>query len=394
MIDLNQYIEKYWDEITAHRHYLHAHPEHSGQEQNTANYIASALRKIGIEPKENIGGYGVTAVIKGNGNGKCVGLRADIDALEIQEETGVSYASQSPGIMHACGHDVHAAMLLGAARILTDIKDTFSGAVKLIFQPSEEDTSASGAKAMIADGCLNNPNVDAVFAQHVWPTIPIGHVAARANTMHGASDKFYLTVHGKSSHGGASPHKGVDAIIIAAQIISALQSIISRNVNPFDGCVLTIGTIQGGTRYNIIPDTVVMEGTCRTLTTDLQKQVIDQITKIATGVAQSMGGTCDVDYRIGYGVTANTKETYLHIKKSVELALGEDAFLIPEHPTLGGEDFSFYSHKVPCGIAWLGCKTDEQPDMSLHSSTFLPSDEVMRTGVAFLVSAAINYLKT
>ena len=310
-------VEKYWDKVKEHRYYMHTHPELSHYEKNTAAYIAETLKKMGLSPKENIGGYGVTAVIEGKGEGKCVGLRADFDALPITECTGVPFASENPGVMHACGHDAHAAMLLGAAYVLNEIRDEFAGKVKLVFQPSEEDAAGSGAKAMIADGCLEDPHVDAMFGQHVWPNLPYGKVGVRNGAMMASSDRFFITIKGKNSHGSA-PENGIDAIVIAAQVISALQTIVSRNVGPLDSAVVTIGTIHGGNRYNVIADEVKMEGTCRNLNPVIRNTMPDRIGNIVRGVSESMGGSCDFKYMKCYSPTVNDPEKFAIVRDSIE----------------------------------------------------------------------------
>ena len=392
MNDIKTRISEYWDQVRAHRRYLHTNPEPSHQEENTAAYVASALRDMGIPIKENVGGYGIIALIEGSKPGRCVALRADMDALEVEEATGAPFSSQLPGVMHACGHDMHTAMLLGAAYVLDSIKDQLNGTVKLIFQPAEEDAVASGAKAMIAEGCLENPHVDAICAQHVWPDVPAGKIAVRKNVVNAASDRFFLTVHGKSSHGGASPNEGVDAVVIAAQIINSLQTIVSRNTAPLQGCVLSIGTIHGGTRYNVVADTVRLEGTCRNLDPTMRKSMGRRIAKIASGIAESMGGTCDVDYRLCYGVNQNAPEAFELMSEGIIEAFGPDALLHPENSSLCGEDFSYFGDLIPSGFAWLGCRQENEPLMSLHSSTFLPAEEIMQQGIEFLVTTAVRFL--
>lgn len=282
-------------------------------------------------------------------------------------------------------------MLLGAARVLTELREQFSGCVKLIFQPAEEDAANSGAKAMIADGCLDG--VDAIFAQHVWPDFPLGTLAVRDGAMHAASDRFFITVHGKSSHGGASPQQGVDAIVIAAYIIAALQTIVSRNVGPLQSSVVSIGTIHGGSRYNIVADTVKLEGTCRNLDPAMRASMAERITKIARGVAEGMGGTCDVDYRYCYGVTGNTTETFTMMCDTIRESFGDAALIVPESGGLGGEDFSYYCAEIPGGFAWLGCHEEGREHMSLHNSGFLPPEETLHYGVEFLVNTALRYLR-
>ena len=223
-MELKERIALAQDSVIAHRRWLHAHPELSGQERNTAAYIATALRKMGLDPEENVGGYGVVAVIKGRKGSKCVGLRADFDALSIQEETGLPFVSENPGISHACGHDMHTAMLLGAAEVLSGMKEEFTGTIKLIFQPSEENAADSGAKRMIAAGVLENPPVDAIFAQHVSPNYPTGSIALNEGAMSASSDRFFIRIGGKSSHGSA-PESGVDAVTMGAQVITSYTHI-------------------------------------------------------------------------------------------------------------------------------------------------------------------------
>lgn len=237
--------------MVADRRYLHQHPELSHQEVNTAAYIAAQLREMGLSPRTGVGGNGVVAVIEGKAPGKCVALRADFDALPIVEATGLPFSSENEGVCHACGHDMHTAGLLGAARVLCDLRSEFSGCVKLVFQPAEEDVLDSGAVKMIEDGVLENPKVDAMFGQHIWPYYPVGKVAIRDGAMMASSDRFHITIRGKASHGSA-PESGIDAIAAAAQVISALQTIVSRRVSPLDSAVVTIGTIHGGARYNVI----------------------------------------------------------------------------------------------------------------------------------------------
>ena len=385
-------VEKYWDKVKEHRYYMHTHPELSHYEKNTAAYIADTLKKMGLTPKENVGGYGVTAVIEGKGEGKCVGLRADFDALPITECTGVPFASENPGVMHACGHDAHAAMLLGAAYVMNEMKEEFSGKVKLVFQPSEEDAAGSGAKAMIADGCLEDPHVDAMFGQHVWPNLPYGKVGVRNGAMMASSDRFFITIKGKNSHGSA-PENGIDAIVIAAQVISALQTIVSRNVGPLDSAVVTIGTIHGGNRYNVIADEVKMEGTCRNLNPVIRNTMPDRIGNIVRGVSESMGGSCEFKYMKCYSPTVNDPEKFAIVRDSIVEVLGEEGLVIPENSALGGEDFSFYCQEIPSAFFWLGCQDEDLPKYPIHHGKFLPKEESLIIGMKVMLTAALNFLK-
>ena len=392
MSEVRALIGKYWDKVREHREYLHRHPEPSHQEKNTAAYIAKVLREIGLEPRENVGGRGVVALIEGKGPGKCVGLRADFDALEITECTGVPFASENPGVMHACGHDTHTAMLLGAAYVLNELRESFSGCVKLIFQPAEEDAAASGARAMIADGVLENPHVDVMYGQHVWPALETGTVGIRNGTMMASSDRFFITIHGKSSHGGSNPDQGIDAIVVASYVVAALQTIVSRNVAPLDSAVISIGTIHGGTRYNIIADEVKLEGTCRNLNPEVRKTMPERITGLVKGVAEGMGATAEVDYRMCYSPTFNDPGQFKLMSEVITETLGGEALVIPENSSLGGEDFSYYCEKIPCCFNWLGCHEEGKPRHPIHNGNFLPDEAALPLGLEVLVSAALKYL--
>ena len=392
MSEVKQLIDKYWEQVRAHRIWFHQHPEPSHREHETAAYVAKVLREIGLTPQEHVGGCGVVAVIEGKGPGKCVGLRADFDALEITECTGAPFASQNPGVMHACGHDTHAAMLLGAAYVLNELRGEFNGRIKLIFQPAEEDAADSGSRAMIADGVLENPHVDVMYGQHVWPSLPTGTVGIRNGTMMASSDRFFITIHGKSSHGGAAPHEGVDAVVIGAQAITALQTIVSRSVAPLDSAVISIGKVSGGTRYNIVADEFRMEGTCRNLNPAVRKTMPERIRKIVCGIAEGMGGTAEVDYRMCYSPTVNDPAQFELMRGVITETLGEDALVIPENSSLAGEDFSYYCEQVPTCFNWLGCHEPGKPVYPLHSDHFLAQEACMPLGMEVMVNAALKFL--
>ena len=393
-MELKQIVEKYQPKIIEHRRHIHMNPELTGQEAETAAYIAQVLREMGLEPKEGVGGHGVVAIIQGRGPGKCVGLRADIDALPLNESTGLPYASCRPGAAHSCGHDAHAAMLLGAAYVLNELKGSFDGCVKLMFQPAEEDPMASGARRMIDEGVLEEPHVDAVIGQHVWPQYETGKIAIRNGAMMASSDRFFITVKGKSSHGSA-PENGIDAIAIAAQVISALQTIVSRRVSPLDSAVVTIGKISGGNRYNVIADEVVMEGTCRNLNPAIRRQMPARIENIVKGVCEGMGGGYDFRYVMGYSPTVNDPGMFDLVCETVREQLGENALEIPASSALGGEDFSFYCERVPGAFIWLGCRDPKVPAEELipiHNGGFAPQEEALPIGVEVMTAAALKYL--
>jgi len=379
------------ERVAEHRRWLHAHPELSGQEKETAAYIAAALRKMGLQPRENVGGYGVVALIEGRKGGKCVALRADFDALSIQEETDLPFTSENPGISHACGHDVHTAMLLGAAEVLLGMKEEFAGTIKLIFQPSEENAADSGAKRMIAAGVLEDPPVDAIFAQHVSPNYPTGSIALNEGAMSASSDRFFITVKGKSSHGSA-PESGVDAVAIGAQVITALQTIVARNISPLDSAVLTIGKVTAGSRYNIIAEECVMEGTCRTLNPQVQEQLPTRMEAIVKGIAESMGGAYEFKYIKGFIPTMNAPGEFALVRDTAQTLLGKDRVIIPEKSAMTGEDFSFFGKEVPAVFYWLGCQKADAPFYPLHNNRFAPDEAAMPKGMEVMIASALAYL--
>lgn len=390
MKNINSVIERYLDKIISYRRHIHENPELSHEESETAAFIAKTLREMGLEPTTGVGGNGVTAVINGKGAGKCVGLRADFDALPIQEVTGLPFASKKAGVSHSCGHDMHTAMLLGAAHVLLEMREEFSGSVKLIFQPAEEDVLNCGAAPMIANGALENPHVDAMIGQHVWPQYPVGHAAIRNGAMMASSDRFHITVNGKSSHGSA-PEDGVDAIVIAAQIITALQTIVSRKVSPRDAAVVSIGTIHGGDRYNVIANKVKLEGTCRNLNPAVRNLMPERITSIAKGVAEAMGGSCEVEYFKGYSPTVNDPAMFELVHGVMQEVIG-DKTVVPEMSALGGEDFSFYCEKIPCAFFWLGVQTPGKEFYPIHNGGFSPDERAIPIGIEIAVRSALEFL--
>ena len=351
---LQALIKKHSQAVQTHFRWLHAHPELSGQEQQTAAYIASALRDMGLEPQEGVGGYGVVALIRGNAPGRCVALRADMDALPIMEATDLPYISQNPGVMHACGHDAHVSMLLGAALVLNELKDHFAGCVKLIFQPSEENSADSGAKRMIADGVLENPHVDAIMGQHIDALADTGTISSRPGVASAASDRFTIEVEGVASH-VARPHLGTDAIVVAAQIITALQTVVSRNTDPRKSAVIGIGQIQGGERYNVVPSFVTMNGTCRTLDLDTRNLVERRMGETVNGIAEAMGAKCTLRYSRGYPSIMNRPDLVELVRQAAVPLCGVERVIIPKEVGMGAEDFSFYTEHVPAVYFKTGC---------------------------------------
>lgn len=396
MKDLKKLITEVIPEVTEYRKWLHRHPEPSHHEKAASEYIAEALVNIGLEPVKSASGYGISACIDGRKPSgerqRCIALRADFDALELTEKTGCDFASEKPGLMHACGHDVHAAMLLGEAKVLNELRDEFSGTVKLIFQPAEEDSLNSGAKEMIEAGVLEDPKVDAVLGQHVFPDVPVGKIWLDKHSASAASDRFRIEVRGKASHAGMAPERGIDAIVIAGQIIGAIQTVVSRRLGADEKAVISIGTIKGGERYNIIADRVIMEGTCRTVSDSTRSKAERLLREITAGIAAGSGGSAEVEYLRGLPSSLNDAELYELVSSEAAAALGKENVLDPGKTNMGGEDFAYYSRSVPSCFYFLGCSKDIDNSPPLHSSSFLPDEECMPYGIEIMVRSALRFL--
>lgn len=375
--------------VTARRH-LHRHPELSYQEKDTSAYVASWLEELGYEIQTGVGGYGVKAVLRGGKPGKAVALRVDMDALPIQEETGLDFASEHPGVMHACGHDVHTATLLGTARALKQIQADIAGTVVLIFQPGEE-VNPGGASLMIKDGVLANPQVDAIFGLHVAPGLDAGTMGFGAGAMLASPDDFSVTIIGKGGH-GAAPHLGVDPVMVAAQCLTLLQQVVARNVDPFKSAVLTIGTIHGGTAPNVIPDEVTFTGTIRTMDKGVQQMMPKRLEAVVRGVCEAAGASYKLEYDPGYPVLVNDVAC-TEIARAAALRVLDAAQVGGQTPSMGGEDFAFYLEQVPGNFARLGASAPGTVDAAgLHTSRLLIDEECLATGVAYYLSVVAEYL--
>ncbi|WP_422355162.1 M20 metallopeptidase family protein [Roseivirga pacifica] len=382
---------KHFESIVAIRRHIHAHPELSFEEHETAKYVAEQLRKLGIEPTEGVADTGITALIKGkNPDTKVVALRGDMDALPIQEENDVPYKSTNDGVMHACGHDVHTACLLGAATILNELKDEFEGTIKLVFQPGEE-KNPGGASLMIKAGALENPRPAAMLGQHVLPYIPTGKLGFRSGKYMASADEVYLTVKGQGGH-AALPDKAIDPIVIAAQIITALQTVISRNADPKMPTVLTFGAIHGGSAQNIIPNEVKIAGTFRALDEDWRFKAHDLITKLATSVAEGMGGSCDVNIDVGYPFLHNDEDTTAIARVAACEYIGEEN-IVDLDLWLGAEDFAYYSHEVPACFYRLGTGNEaKETTFGAHTPRFNVDEDAIELGIGFMAWNALKQL--
>ncbi len=383
---------KSFSEIVKLRRELHQCPELAFEEFDTGKIIARELENLNIRVKNGVGKTGLVGVLNGNVDGGVVALRADMDALPISEESDVPFASKNSGKMHACGHDAHMAMLIGAAKILSELKIEVNGTVKFLFQPSEE-KNPGGAPSMIKDGALADPNVDAVFGQHITTEIPVGKFGFRPGPLMASADELYFTVIGKGGH-GASPHNAIDPIPIAAQVITSLQNVISRMRNPLDASVLTIGSIHGGSATNVIPDEVKLAGTFRAMNEVWRKKALGLIKRTADETAKSLGGKCKVEISRGYPVLVNReKETEL-AQNSAAKIFGKKS-VVALHPVMSAEDFAYFLQKVPGTFWWIGAGNKKiGATASIHSSKFMIDENALTFGAAFLAFLTIEYLKS
>ncbi|MCK6618053.1 MAG: M20 family metallopeptidase [Cyclobacteriaceae bacterium] len=380
----------YASEVVKMRRHLHAHPELSYQEFETAAYITRQLSELGLAPRP-MATTGVIAEIKGkNPERKTIALRADIDALPIQETNNVAYKSTKPGIMHACGHDVHTSSLLGTARILSMLTDQFEGTVRLIFQPGEE-KHPGGASLLIKEGALKNPVPASIIGQHVFPLLPVGKVGFRTGKYMASSDEIYLKVIGKGGH-GAAPELAIDPVVIASHIIIALQQIISRHASPKNPSVLTFGRVQANGATNIIPDEVTMAGTFRTLNEGWRQEALKKIKSMAAALAEGMGGHCEVTISNGYPYLENNDELTERIRQAAEAYVGKEN-TVDLDITMGSEDFAYYSQVIPASFYRLGTRNEARGITSyVHTPTFDIDEEALALGPGLMAWMAVKEL--
>jgi amidohydrolase len=384
--------EKYCQDVIEFRRHLHANPELSYQEFNTLKYVAQQLRSFGIEPKEGIANTGLLAEINGkNPTKKTIALRADMDALPIVEANNVSYKSKNPGVMHACGHDVHTASLLGTAKILNEVKDQFEGTVRLLFQPGEE-KNPGGASYMIRDGALENPRPASIIGQHVFPLLPAGKIGFREGMYMASADEIYLRVIGKGGH-GAAPDLCIDPIVIASHIIIALQQIISRHANPRQPTVLTFGNIVGLGATNIIPNEVNIAGTFRAMNEEWRESALQKIKKMAESMAEGMGAKCQVEISRGYPYLENDPELTRRIKAATGEYVGLEN-VVDIDISLGAEDFAYYSQVVPASFYRLGTRNETKGITSyVHTPTFDIDEDALKVGPGLMAWMAVKELE-
>lgn len=393
MINIADKAKKLQSDIVKWRRYLHQIPEIGLELPKTSAYVSERLKEMGIEHKTGVGVSGIVGLIKGEKPGKAIGLRADMDALPIKEEADVPFASTNCN-MHACGHDTHTAMLLGAAKILQDNRDKIHGTVKLIFQPDEE--GSYGAKAMIKDGVMENPKLDSVLGLHIgsiFKEAGPGQIAIGYGKIMASFDKFSLRIKGHGCH-GAMPNIGVDPVAIAGNVITALQTIVSREMKPTHPSVVTLGKIQGGAAYNVIPDFVDIEGTFRAMDNDERQMIAKRIEEIAQGIAKGMRGS--IDYNIAWGAppVINNAEFTKGFYETAKKIIDKENIIEITEPTMGGEDMAYYLSEVPGTFFFLGgANPDKGPVYPHHNSKFIIDEDVFWIGTALLAQGALDWLE-
>ena len=393
-MDIKKRVNEIFEELIAIRRDIHMHPELGFEEYRTSKKIAAFLEKENIEYQTGIAKTGIVGIVRGKNqiNNRTVALRADIDALPITEETDLDYKSTINGKMHACGHDVHTTILLGAAKILKEMEDELDGNIKFFFQPAEE--TSGGALPMIKEGFLENPQVNFALGLHVMPYIKVGQVELKYGKLNASSDQIKITIKGESGH-GASPEKTIDSIFAASHIIVALQSFVSRNISPLNSVVLSFGKINGGTVGNVIADTVEFFGILRTLDNETRQFAKKRIKELAEYQAKSFGAEAIVEFEPGHESLINNDFVVDVLKEESEKLLSRDNILFKETPSLGVEDFSSFLNRVPGAFYHLGCGFSKGDIVKpLHSNKFEVDEECIKIGILLQVNTTLNLLNS
>ena len=379
-------VEKSTPALVALRRKLHEHPELAFEEHETAKAVGAFLSQQGIKFKTGIGKTGVVAIVEGAKPGPTLGIRADMDALPIVEQTGLPFASKVPGKMHACGHDVHTVIALGVAAALNEMKGELRGRVKFIFQPAEE--TLSGAQAMIADGVLDDPKMDLILGYHNWPAVPAGKVGYNQDVVMASADAFDITLKGREGH-GAHPHMGIDALAAAAHLVSQLQTIISREVKPISPAVLTVGELHAGTARNIIAGTATLKGIVRTMEAGLSEKIEEAMRRMLEGIKAGMRVDYTLDWKRVAPALRNHKPTLARVLSSAKETLGaENVIELPE-PSMGSEDFAWFAERIPAAHLRIGSKIDGL-DTAIHKANYDCNDLAIPVGVRVVTRAALE----
>ncbi len=384
--------DKYYPSVLRLRRHLHRYPELSFEEKETARFLRGRLKPLGLKISKNIGGTGFTALLSGGRGGKVAAFRADMDALSVTEETGLPYKSKHEGKMHACGHDVHMSIAVGVASILSEIKSALKGDVKFIFQPAEENPPG-GAISMIEGGALKSPDVDAIFALHVDPTIPVGKLGIRDGVMMATVVDFDVQIKGTGGH-AARPDRSVDAIVVAANVVGQLQSIVSRNIDPVEPVVITFGTISGGSARNAISDRVLLEGTMRSLSKKTMARMQRLLERTCKYVTKASGASYKISYLASYPHLANDMAINACIRRASQDILGKRKVLEIDAPIMGAEDFAQYLEHVPGAMFMLGVGNEKIGAVyPWHHGRFKVDEEAMKIGMAVCAKALYDFLE-
>ncbi|MDQ3429443.1 MAG: M20 family metallopeptidase [Actinomycetota bacterium] len=374
--------ESYGGKISALRRDIHREPELGFDTKKTAEKVLVALEGLPLEIEVGVAENGIVATLRGGNDGPAVGMRADMDALPITEETGLPFASEVEGKMHACGHDGHTSMLVGAAHALCGMRDELNGTVRFIFQPAEE--GGGGGRVMVEEGVAEG--LDSIFALHLWPGLPFGTVATKAGPIMAAADAFEMEIEGTGGH-GAMPHLSADAVVIAAHVVTVLQTVVSREVDPVEPAVLTVGEIGAGTAFNIIPEKARLGGTVRTLNEDLRRGMPGRIEGLGQGVARGMRGDATLDYRFSYPVTRNDAGAAARALETATALFDEESVLELPNPSMGAEDFAYFLERVPGAFVWLGVGEDAS---GLHTPQFAFDEKILARGSALLTALVLK----
>jgi len=398
---IDKAISKNLNTIIDLRHQIHQYPELGNREFKTAKLVAEHLRSLGIEVETDIAYTGVVGVLKGNKPGPVVAVRADMDALPVTEETDLpfkstvktTYLDKEVGVMHACGHDIHTSVQLGVASVLASMKRSLPGTVKFIFQPAEEGPppgEEGGAELMLKEGVFDNPKPSAVFGLHTHAALEVGELGLTIGPAMAAVDQFIITIKGKQSH-GAYPHKSVDPIIMATEVVTAFQTIRSRSLSPLEPSVVTVGIIRGGERFNIIPEEVHLEGTVRTYDPEVQDMVEKRMNEILKGITLAYGGSFELNYDRGTPATINNPELCKQMIPTLERVVGKDNLKMMD-PVMGGEDFAIFANEVPGIYYRLGVVKPGTTSGWIHTPTFRADDSCLEVGIRAMSNLVVDYL--
>jgi|LSQX01.3.fsa_nt_gb amidohydrolase len=382
---IDDLIDEVMPDVIRIRRQIHAWPELGFEEHKTSSLCAEILRKLGVDSVQTVAGTGVVGTLQGCDSAFTVALRADMDALPITEETGLGFSSQRPGLMHACGHDGHVAVLLGTAMVLARLRQMVKGNVKFIFQPAEE--SLGGAKHMIDAGILENPNVDAIFALHLWPSIPLGDIAVHVGAAMAALDKFNITLKGSGGH-AATPHNSADTLVTASLLVLAMQTIVSREIDPLEPVIVSIGQLTAGSTYNAIADSAQLYGTVRTLTDSVRKRIPELIERKTIGVTEGTGTDYSFEYTFGYPPVMNDTAASKLVLRTCKAILGDKHAQMADKPSMVGEDFAYYLEKVPGAIFLVGTGSRTP----LHHPCFDFDETALKIGVRAMTHIVVTAL--